>query len=213
MNSKLKFNDYIFSLFKNAVLLNIKREKIRNAFTNEDERDEFFDSEEGEKLYSDEDDFIEKIVDAVDESYGKDILNFNTPDVMKIEFKKIGHIAPDRTYHDEIYEQYNYSIDAVIKKWDKSDEMLRKDAEKYFDFLVNLNTDIQKLEPYQSYSVQQDGRLVPGEIGKSEVEVKDYMISGEPTIPGVMCDCGSTYTEYMCNDMWHCGMCDNYFEN
>lgn len=41
-----------------------------------------------------------------------------------------------------------------------------------------------------------------------------YILSEVQEGGGLPCDeCNSTNTEYMTDDMWHCGDCDNFYEN
>lgn len=203
----MELNNELIDNFKKAVYANIEfwaYEKMHEN-TPEDEYEEFV-QEKTTSYYIGE--FI-KIVDNGDE-----ILAFKLSPSQKSMYIDAGVTPPSIEFYDFLDNVFD-EVFEKIKNSENVDELILEEAKKYLDFCIYVKEEIPKLQDNQSFYIR-DMKIVTGEIREfskgSEIK-EDFIISEYSGIPGALCCCGSTYTEYMADDMWHCGECDNYFEN
>jgi len=121
-------------------------------------------------------------------------------------------------YYDFLWEEFWESY-TNIKKNNYSKFTILLESYEYIDFCLHVKKELPKLKKGQPSNLE-NIKLIAGELKLNfeleeqlAIEEEDYMIAGNSGVPGPKCsDCGSTYTEYMSEDVWHCGNCDEFFE-
>lgn len=180
-----------------------------------------------EKLHGQEDDYeelkpeisydyyIKKFFNIIDD--GDNILGGKpSKDLIKLYVLE-GIDYDDIEYHDFLWELFFESY-SNIEKFNYSEFKILLESYEYMEFCFYIKNELPKLKEGQRFDVKNKKIIISELKLKFEIEQKtnseeDYMIVGNSGIPGPMCsDCGSTYTEYMSDGVWHCGDCDEYFE-
>jgi hypothetical protein len=119
-------------------------------------------------------------------------------------------------YYDFLWEEFSESY-SNIEKNNYSKFTILLESYEYMNFCLHVKKELPKLKKGQHFNLE-NGKLIAGELNfeleqQSAIEEEDYMIAGNSGVPGPKCsDCGSTYTEYMSEGVWHCGDCDEFFE-
>ena len=108
---------------------------------------------------------------------------------------------------DEFFESYSN-----IKKSNYSEFEILIQADEYLDYCIFIKNELPKIKDKES--VERDYLKSKFKTEQQDkIKKEGYEIWGNGGEPGPKCyDCGSTYTEYMSEGVWHCCNCDEYFE-
>ena len=187
----------------------------------------FKEVDDYEKLHGQEDDYeefkleipysyyIKKFFDIIDN--GDNILG-GPPSEDLIELYILDGIDYDDVkYYDFLLEEF-YESYGRIEKSNYSQFIILLESDEYINFCFYVKKELPKLKGRVFNS--ENKKIIVSELKsnfeleqQSTIEEEDYMIAGNSGAPGPKCsDCGSTYTEYMSEGVWHCGNCDEFFE-
>jgi hypothetical protein len=202
-------SDELTDLFKKALYAFKEVDDYENLHGQEDDYEEF----KPEITY---DYYIKKFFNIIDN--GDNILGGPPSEDLIKQYTLYAIDYDDVEYHDFLWESFWESYNN-IKKDNYSKFTILLESYEYMNFCTYVKKELLKLKKGQPFTLEHK-KIIVGELKlnykleqQSTIEEEDYMIAGNSVAQGPKCsDCGSTYTEYMSDGVWHCGNCDEFFE-